>query len=102
MGEDPREARSGGDHERDPATDRNLRISDNGIGIDKDVQAKLFETQFSTKSRHEGTGLGLNISRRFVRAIGGDIYLESSQPNEGAVFMVKLPCLKGDSQAGAA
>lgn len=79
-----------------------LRIADNGVGIADDVQKKLFETQFSTKSRHEGTGLGLNISRRFVRAVGGDIYLESSKSNDGAVFLVKLPCLKNEIQTGAA
>lgn len=68
-----------------------IRISDNGMGIKKEDQEKLFEHQFSTKSHGEGTGLGLNISRRFVRAMGGDIVLEKSQVNLGTTFLVTLP-----------
>ena len=50
-----------------------VRISDNGVGVPDDFHSQLFESQFSTKNREEGTGLGLNISRRFLRAVGGDI-----------------------------
>lgn len=66
-------------------------MRDNGMGISSENCAKLFENQFSTKPHDEGTGLGLNISRRFVRAMGGDIVLESSTLNVGTCFKITLP-----------
>jgi signal transduction histidine kinase len=80
----------------------NVRVSDNGTGIKTEDQAKLFEHQFSTKGHGEGTGLGLNISRRFIRAMGGDIVLENSEPAKGTTFLVTLPKIKSQSQQGAA
>lgn len=68
-----------------------LLIEDNGIGIEPGNVDRLFESQFTTKKREQGTGLGLNISRRFMRAHGGDIALESSTPGKGTVFRVTLP-----------
>lgn len=68
-----------------------LLVEDNGVGISKKDQQKLFETQFSTKSKEEGTGLGLSISRRFLRAAGGDIELVESEPFVRTVFRVRLP-----------
>ena len=64
-------------------------VEDNGIGITKEQQAKLF-TSFqqadSSTSRHfGGTGLGLAISKNIVRLMGGDIWVESSL-NAGATF----------------
>lgn len=71
-----------------------VHIQDNGIGIESENQNKLFENQFTTKSKDEGTGLGLSISRRFIRAFGGDIYLENSMLGEGSTFVIKLPLNK--------
>lgn len=67
-----------------------LDIEDNGVGILKENHGKLFESQFSTKPNHEGTGLGLGISRRLIRAFGGDLYLKSSS-FEGTAFVIQLP-----------
>lgn len=66
-------------------------IEDNGQGILKENHGKLFESQFSTKPNHEGTGLGLGISRRLIRAFGGDLFLRSSNTNEGTTFVIQLP-----------
>lgn len=66
-------------------------IRDNGIGISQQNQTKLFEGQFTTKSKAEGTGLGLNISRRFIRAVGGDIRLFDSNEKQGTCFVLSLP-----------
>ncbi|MCC6276823.1 MAG: HAMP domain-containing protein [Oligoflexia bacterium] len=66
-------------------------ITDNGSGISKENQGKLFESQFSTKSPELGTGLGLSISRRFVRAFHGDLYLSSSEPGQGTTFRIEIP-----------
>ena len=66
-------------------------VQDNGLGILPEHQSQLFENQFTTKSPSEGTGLGLNISRRFIRAFGGDIYLHSSQLGQGSLFVIEVP-----------
>ena len=68
-----------------------ISLVDNGIGIKAEDRAKLFEIQFSTKSAAEGTGLGLTITRRFIRSFGGDIELVHSAPNEGCQFRIVLP-----------
>lgn len=74
-------------------TDENIliSISDNGSGISEEHQPKLFEKQFTTKPADEGTGLGLGISRRFIRAHGGDITFVSSTPYRETTFKILLP-----------
>jgi signal transduction histidine kinase/CheY-like chemotaxis protein len=68
-------------------------ISDTGIGIRPEDQARLFEAyyQADTKSNRyiEGTGLGLAISRRFVRMMNGNITVESEY-GKGSAFTVRM------------
>jgi signal transduction histidine kinase len=78
-----------------------LFVEDNGVGIDQEHQAKLFETQFSTKPKEEGTGLGLNISRRFLRAAGGEIEFVESLPFKRTVFKITLPVHSLKQEAAA-
>ena len=66
-----------------------VEISDNGAGIPDSVRARVFEPFFTTKSQGQGTGLGLDISRRTIDAIGGRIEVES-RPGE-TCFLVTLP-----------
>lgn len=68
-----------------------IRVIDNGAGISTENQNKLFKAQFSTKPKSQGTGIGLNISRRLTRAFRGDLTLESSVQGRGAVFLITLP-----------
>lgn len=68
-----------------------IEITDNGSGISETHQKMLFEKQFTTKSADEGTGLGLGISRRFIRAQGGDIEFVSSTPFDQTTFKILLP-----------
>jgi two-component system, NtrC family, sensor kinase len=71
-----------------------LAVSDTGIGMTPEQQAKLFAefTQAdSLTARHfGGTGLGLAISRRLARMMGGDVTV-TSEPGKGSVFTVRLP-----------
>jgi signal transduction histidine kinase len=63
-------------------------VADDGPGVPADVQARLFEPYFTTKT--SGTGLGLAICRRVVDAHGGEVSLRSSRAGE-TVFSIRLP-----------
>lgn len=52
-----------------------LQVTDDGVGISEDVLPRIFEPQFSTRSK--GSGLGLAIVQRVVRAWGGSVEVES-------------------------
>jgi signal transduction histidine kinase len=69
-------------------------VSDTGIGMTPEQQAKLFEeftqADSSTAQRYGGTGLGLAITRKLARMMGGDVTVESA-PGKGSVFAVRLP-----------
>lgn len=71
-----------------------LEVRDSGPGITDELKEKIFEPFFTTKKEGEGTGLGLSLSRDFVRQFGGDLECES-HPGSGAVFRVKLPLENG-------
>jgi len=69
-------------------------VADTGIGMTAEQQAKLFE-EFSqadatTAQRFGGTGLGLALSRKLARMMGGDVTV-ASEPGKGSVFTVRLP-----------
>ena len=71
-----------------------MSVSDTGIGMTPEQQAKLFE-EFSqadktTAQRFGGTGLGLAITRKLARMMGGDVTV-TSEPGKGSVFTVRLP-----------
>ncbi|NET00550.1 MAG: ATPase [Sphaerospermopsis sp. SIO1G1] len=68
-----------------------VRIGDNGLGIPKNIQAKLFDPFFTTKPVGKGTGLGLSISHQIiVEKHCGDIHCISN-PGKGAEFIIKIP-----------
>ena len=71
-----------------------LAIADTGIGLTPEQQAKLFQdfTQANslTARRYGGTGLGLALSRKLARMMGGDVTV-ASEPGKGSVFTVRLP-----------
>ncbi len=76
-----------------------LKIKDNGIGIDKENQSKLFDKFYrvSTGNIHniKGFGLGLFYVKNICRAHGWQITLES-EPNKGSTFIIKILKIKID------
>ncbi len=71
-----------------------IRVSDTGCGISPDHHAELFEAfsqaDASTSRLHAGVGLGLALTARHVRRLGGRIEVDS-RPGEGSTFTLHLP-----------
>lgn len=76
----------------DAGTRARLVVADQGPGLSQDQQAKVFEKfeRLGRSGEDGGSGLGLYISRRLARAMGGDLTVESA-PGQGARFMLDLP-----------
>lgn len=72
-----------------------LAVRDTGVGMDKSTLERLFQpftqADASTSRRFGGTGLGLTISKKLARLLGGDITVHS-QLGEGSEFIVTLRC----------
>jgi len=70
-----------------------LQVHDTGIGISEQQQTQLFQAfrqaDASISRRHGGTGLGLVITQKLVKEMGGEIAF-SSQPNQGSIFRVHI------------
>lgn len=67
-----------------------LVVSDDGAGIDPEIQSRIFEPFFSTKVRGEGTGLGLAVVHGIVEKHHGTIVIES-KPGHGTRFTMNFP-----------
>jgi two-component system phosphate regulon sensor histidine kinase PhoR len=74
-----------------------IAVRDNGIGIPKAAQKKIFQPFFRVdnglRGKAPGTGLGLAIVRHMVRLHGGEVFVES-KPGRGTLFTVRLPAAK--------
>jgi PAS domain S-box-containing protein len=65
-------------------------ITDNGIGMSREVQRRALDLFFTTKSRSMGTGLGLPLARKVAVRTGGELVL-SSQLGKGTTVILELP-----------
>jgi signal transduction histidine kinase len=71
-----------------------IEVSDNGIGMDPGVMARIFEPFYRAENEltreTQGAGIGLAIVKHLVDAHGGSIEVQSRK-GQGSVFTVKLP-----------
>jgi PAS domain S-box-containing protein len=67
-----------------------LAVTDTGIGMAKEVQAKAFDPFFTTKDVGEGSGLGLSMVYGFARQLGGFVKIYS-EPGQGTTVRLFLP-----------
>jgi len=78
-----------------------ISVSDTGIGISPEQQAKLFKSfeqaESSTTRKYGGTGLGLAISKSIVELMGGKIWLES-EPDKGSTFSFTIQLRRGANE----
>jgi signal transduction histidine kinase/DNA-binding response OmpR family regulator/ligand-binding sensor domain-containing protein len=81
-----------------------LTVTDTGVGIASDDLPFIFDRYFQAKnqqhSKSGGTGIGLSLTRELVRAMGGDIKVESAL-GKGSTFSVTLPIRKEATEQDA-
>ncbi len=68
-----------------------VRVADNGIGLTKEEQGKIFERFYQASASVPGSGVGLTIARMIVEGLGGKIRLESAGKDKGTTAIVELP-----------
>ena len=74
-----------------------VKVSDTGLGIPPEIEARVFDPFFTTKEVGSGTGLGLSITYSIVKEHGGEISV-SSRPGRGATFEIDLPAAAAGEQ----
>lgn len=66
-------------------------VEDNGIGIDRDYHDQVFGLFERLDASVDGTGVGLALVKRIIEVHGGEVWVESDGPGQGARFMFTLP-----------
>jgi len=80
-------------------THAEIRVRDNGLGIEPDVMRRIFTHGFTTKEH--GHGFGLHSCANYMKEMGGEIRVESEGAGRGATFILRLPLEDADAPAQA-
>ena len=75
-----------------------LIVSDNGVGMTEEVQARIFEPFFTTKDRGRGTGLGMSMAHGILEDHGGTIAIDSKR-GQGTTVKILLPRVHEQKQS---
>jgi CheY-like chemotaxis protein/two-component sensor histidine kinase len=90
--------------ERDGICELKVSVKDNGIGISKEQQERLFrafgQAESGISRKFGGTGLGLAISKRIVEMMGGGIWVQSEK-NKGSAFSFTVKAARGTKKLGS-
>jgi signal transduction histidine kinase len=78
-----------------------LRVEDDGPGVQASDRERVFDPFFTTKDPGEGTGLGLANALRCAEQSGGRLELAEQRPGTGAVFVLTLPAASGSRPPAA-
>ncbi len=70
-------------------------VEDTGCGVSPEVQGRMFEPYFTTKSGRHGNGLGLPVVRQIISAYGGNMSVKST-PDVGSTFTFELPLVDSE------
>lgn len=70
-----------------------IKITDTGMGIPRNILPHVFEPFFTTKTAGKGTGLGLSVAKRIIKDHGGEIGVESIE-GSGTTILIRLPIYK--------
>lgn len=85
-----------------------IRVSDNGIGIERDMLPRMFEMfgqiEDARERRKGGLGIGLSLAKQLVEMHGGTLTAHSAGPGAGSTFTVRLPLCPapGEGRSGTA
>jgi PAS domain S-box-containing protein len=79
-------------------TYQQLTISDTGHGMTPEIMNRIFEPYFTTKTKGEGTGMGLAVVHGIIKSHGGEITVYS-EPGRGTTFHIYLPITEIDKKA---
>ncbi len=87
--------------EKDDTVTFKISVSDSGIGLTKEQQERIFEAysqaEASTTRKAGGTGLGLTISSKIIKSMGGELKVKSKE-GEGSTFFFALTLPKAEQQ----
>lgn len=75
-----------------------VHVRDNGVGLSKDEQKRIFEPFMQINPRQSlmgGVGLGLTLAKNLTEMHGGSVAVESDGPGKGSDFIVRLPASEG-------